>query len=332
MTTDPAQSHCRNCGARLRGPWCHHCGQREDRLDLRFGSVLGDLVADLLRWDSRFWRTMVPLLVRPGFLTAEFIAGRRARYAPPLRLYLIISFILFLVLNLGSGLRIYIGDEAVFLPDGSAPRTTDGPAEAITETGSVTDAAGADAAVSVEEGDQEIIITPKGLVVPEGANDIDVDLGNFGQAEKPVWVAQLERRFEENLRRLAEGDSRLSQSTLEHLPQMMFILLPLFALVVWVAYLFSPFHYLQHLVFALHYHTFVFLLFLLALLVQWLRPGEYLGWVVLALFVYLPSALVRVYGSGWGGAIGKTLFIAFAYGVMLAIALTLLVLLSILLL
>ena len=95
---ETGQNRCRNCGATLRGEYCHHCGQREGRGDLHFADAAGEVLGDLFTWDSRFWRTLFPLVFRPGFLTAEFIAGRRARYVPPFRLYIIISFVLFLVL------------------------------------------------------------------------------------------------------------------------------------------------------------------------------------------------------------------------------------------
>jgi len=80
---------CRNCRAPLRGEFCSQCGQRHWPNDLSFTDVAGE---EVFSWDSRLWRTLLPLLFRPGFLTAEFIAGRRALNVPPLRLYLIISF------------------------------------------------------------------------------------------------------------------------------------------------------------------------------------------------------------------------------------------------
>ena len=95
-------------------------------------------------------------------------------------------------------------------------------------------------------------------------------------------------------------------------------LLPLFALLIQLAYLMSPFHYLQHLVFALHYHSFVYLLYLVTMLLAY--AGFALeGWAFLALVMYLPLALRRAYGSGWRGALGKSLFICVSYFVMLVL-------------
>jgi hypothetical protein len=99
-SADPAESNCRNCGTPLQGDFCYNCGQKESTCDHDFL----DLAGDLFVWDSRFWRTLIALLIKPGFLTAEYIAGRKARYMPPLRLYLVISFFMFLLLSLQSNL------------------------------------------------------------------------------------------------------------------------------------------------------------------------------------------------------------------------------------
>ncbi|MDX1381749.1 MAG: DUF3667 domain-containing protein, partial [Xanthomonadales bacterium] len=64
---------CQNCGTDLQGPYCHYCGQ-PDRNFLRFfPALLRELAEDLLELDSRFWRTLKPLLFQPGKLTRDFL-------------------------------------------------------------------------------------------------------------------------------------------------------------------------------------------------------------------------------------------------------------------
>lgn len=275
---------CRNCGAAISGEYCSQCGQREGRADQRFFDALGDLLGDVLDFDSRFWRTFIYLLIRPGFLSAEFIAGRRARYLPPLRLYLVISFLMFLALSLSlesmDGLVIDTGDESgssdelvVVLGSGEAP-------------GAVADAA------------------------PD-PNAWHTEIG-LADDDSPAWLKEVDQRAEHNVRKLREDPREFTKALLEYLPQLMFLLLPLFALLIQLAYLFSPFHYLQHLVFALHYHSFVFLLYLIGRGLA-LLGADITGWLYLALVAYLPLALRRTYGSGWGGALGKALFVYTTY-------------------
>jgi len=88
---------CPNCGEPLGGPFCGQCGQADTALDVPFRRIVGELLAELFNADSRAWRTARTLLLRPGLLTAEYNAGRRARYLPPLRVYMLSSLLFFFV-------------------------------------------------------------------------------------------------------------------------------------------------------------------------------------------------------------------------------------------
>lgn len=92
---------CLDCGTPLHGRFCSRCGQpRQDR-DLRLRHVVGEVVAEVFSLDNRILTSLRLLCLRPGQLTLEYFAGRRARFLPPFRLYVFVSFLLFLLL--GSG-------------------------------------------------------------------------------------------------------------------------------------------------------------------------------------------------------------------------------------
>lgn len=65
---------CANCGTDLLGPHCYQCGQPVKGLVRPFSNIVGDFFDTLLALDSRIWRTLWPLLVKPGFLTREYFA------------------------------------------------------------------------------------------------------------------------------------------------------------------------------------------------------------------------------------------------------------------
>ena len=107
-------------------------------------------------------------------------------------------------------------------------------------------------------------------------------------------------------------------------------LLPVFALLLKLCYLRAPYHYLQHLVFSLNYHSFVFLLYLIDVVVERFA-GRYDGLLAIPLLVYLPVGLWRAYGTGPLGAVGRAALIYFAYGVLLLLSFALAVLVALLL-
>jgi hypothetical protein len=88
---------CRNCGAGLAGRYCSNCGQIADVHVPSTRELIHEALEGLTHSDSRIWSTLKTLLFKPGKLTQEFVAGRRASYLPPFRLYLILSVAFFLV-------------------------------------------------------------------------------------------------------------------------------------------------------------------------------------------------------------------------------------------
>jgi hypothetical protein len=286
MSENATPEICRNCHTPLHGDYCSSCGQQENRPDIHFSEVLGDAIGDLFVWDSRFYRTLVPLLLRPGFLTEEHMSGRKVSYVPPIRLYLIISFFLFLLLSL--------------MPtEGLVEWDTDG---------------GGNVVVGYVEPDPEV--GEVDLNTKVGANSdssgLSIDLGG-DDANQPAWMAQLAKRFNENAEGLADDPSAFVALLIQRLPQAMFLLLPVFAALVQLCYILSAYHYLQHLIFSLHYHSFVFLLYLVGWLAHRFLQGMADPILIVALLVYLPLALRRVYGSSTVAAIGKSLVIYLSY-------------------
>ena len=199
---------CRNCSAPLEGEYCNRCGQREGRGDVHFSEAIGELADDVVAWDSRLWRTLFPLVFKPGYLTAEFIAGRKARYVAPFRLYLIISFILFLVLS------------------------------------------GTDHNISMvrEDGSGNVVVAPIVIGDPNEATSSEVELGiniELSDENSPQWLQDLDQRLEDNAGTMQQEPGDFLDKIIERLPQTMFFMLPLFALLMRFCYLFSPFHYLR---------------------------------------------------------------------------------------
>jgi len=87
-----------NCGAGLKGPYCHACGQRDDDFRRPFLALGTELAGDLFAFDSRIFRSVPPFLFAPGALTRSFMKGKRGKYVSPLRLYFVITLIFFAVL------------------------------------------------------------------------------------------------------------------------------------------------------------------------------------------------------------------------------------------
>jgi hypothetical protein len=281
---------CANCHAPLRGPFCSVCGQRVETHIHSFWEFLQEAFEGITHADSRVWRTVWPLLFRPGFLTAEYFAGRRARYLPPLRLYLVITVIFFLV--------------AATVPHGLALLSFNDNLEGVTLT-----PLGGGAGQAKETSEQR-------------ANRVCNDLNYQGP-----WQAELQPRFMKSCHKMMLDDGEgVVEGLLHNVPRALFVLLPLMALVMRVMYLRR--YYVEHLLFFIHNHSFMFLLLLLFTpLAAWLSDGWLLDTLSLIVTLYIPwyvyRAMRRYYGQGRWATLGKYFVVMTAYfacaGLMLAI-------------
>lgn len=102
---------CKNCDTPLEARYCPQCGQRNIELDRPLLELLGEALRETLDVDGRVARTLWTLIRRPGVLTSEFLAGRRRRYSPPFRLYLIISLLFFV-------LTAWVAGQGILLDEG----------------------------------------------------------------------------------------------------------------------------------------------------------------------------------------------------------------------
>ena len=105
----PEQSHttddkCLNCGEELKGRYCYNCGQdSQEHLD-SIWHLIQHFFEDITHYDGKLWKTVRPLLIKPGFLTQEYLKGKRASYLHPVRMFIFLNFIFFfLLLSLPSG-------------------------------------------------------------------------------------------------------------------------------------------------------------------------------------------------------------------------------------
>jgi hypothetical protein len=80
--------------------FCDACGQSVKVFSRPWLEIVREVVEETLDLDGRMFRSLVLLMRRPGFLSAEYIRGRRVAYTPPVRMYLVISLLFFLVLPL----------------------------------------------------------------------------------------------------------------------------------------------------------------------------------------------------------------------------------------
>lgn len=287
-----AVENCLNCGAAVDYHYCAVCGQ-ETKLHVPSASeFIHEFVGHYVAVEGRLWKTLALLLFKPGFLTWEYIQGRRVRYVEPLRIYLTFSLLFFAALKLG-GAEMY-QEEAVSVP--VPPAATPGTAPAIPMVGAAPRAPAARAdrerAADPEGSVHQEQDTRPGAAPPPGAVDQGINVVVGGHA------TDIGKRFKAFMARpLAERQAVVKTAFFAYVPYALFCLMPLFALYLKLLYLGSGRRYGEHLLFALHTNAFAFAIISLLIVAGPLDWGL-LNFVLVAWLVfYLPTAMRRVYGG-----------------------------------
>jgi len=90
-------NRCKNCNSPLDANFCPQCGQRNIDLQRPLFELLREVLLETFDIDGRAARTIWIMFSRPGRLTERFLAGHRKQYTPPVRLYLVVSVLFFLI-------------------------------------------------------------------------------------------------------------------------------------------------------------------------------------------------------------------------------------------
>jgi hypothetical protein len=309
--------NCANCAAPLSGPYCSACGQRVLHHGLALGEFLGDAAEVITHADSRFWRTFGPLLFRPGYLTQQYVAGRRASFLPPFRLYLVLSVVFFLLIPLTSSAPDMAGKTPVQISTPAQVRAA--LQKEIDESKDPEEKA----ALQKQLLQYDTISTK--LVPSLVGKRVDctsfVDAGSF----RP-W---LHGRLMTACDRIQSDHGReLGLNLLHNLGRAMFVLLPLLAALMLPLYWRQRRQYVEHLLLLLHNHAFIFLaLSVLMVSEHFILSDTWAGWVGIALSLYmifyLYRSMRRVYGQGRFKTILKFCVLSCAYLLCAALMLVL---------
>lgn len=318
---------CRNCGAEAPGAYCPSCGQ-ETALELpRAGQFMREAAGRYVALDGRMGRTLFALLFRPGFLTREYLAGRRKRYVRPARLVLVLAIVLFAAARLLADPDVIVHarpDTSVATSEarqaGSTPAASSAAKPSNQASSAAGPASGRASLVEVDVGDTPLTIGSQaaGLRIDDSLNvhlvGVDLRLG-----------ARIEKRLESfNQLDRAQKSREIVVGMLRYGPYALIAMLPVFALLMQVLYAGRkrrypdrPRRYAEHLVYGAHNHAFVALAGTLALVVQ-ARPATLVlaGWTTL----YLLWSMRTVYGGRWAGVLARGFVALVVYAAMFVFA------------
>jgi hypothetical protein len=325
------EKNCLNCNAEVQGRFCQVCGQENIETKETVWHLISHFFQDITHFDGKFFSTVKYLITKPGFLSKEYMIGRRASYVNPIRMYIFTSAFFFLIFF--SFFKIDNGTV------GTTSTTMNGKTFAQLE---LMDSSAFDAftkKVNKEDGKPAIAMSR-----PEFKKYFDSSLenGNFqftpghyrSKAEydsllrsgkkKHNWFERqmIYKNIEINEKfkgRKGEIFTTFSNILLHSLPQMFFILLPLFALLLKLLYIRRKnYYYVNHGIFSIHFYIFSFIAMLVMFAFN--KLNSQLHWTIITIaetiigfgiFFYLYKAMRKFYLQRRAKTIIKFLLLCF---------------------
>jgi len=377
------ENDCLNCGTELNGKYCHQCGQENLQIKESFGHMITHAVSDYFHFDHQFFHTLKPLFFTPGKLTNEYMAGRRVQYLHPVKMYIFISLVYFVLLFSHSseektkkkGLdkdaktEIAAAADAVknnpsltpeqkeeilskFAPEipdngGKADTSVFKSIKVRTGKNGKTDTTLVFDKFTVKrnnKGELDTTYTYDGLSDFVIASTKDTTYQQYLTAQQKLPVNKRDNFLEQYWNRKlyawkekgGENSKKMIEEGVKHnAPKMMFLLLPLFALMLKISFYKNKKFYVEHLIFSFHYHCFMFLFLIVLMIVKkiiphdWTKVDHYLDVIgFFGIIWYLYRSLRVVYHRGVLRTVSKTTGLIFSYLFALSISLLLLVLIT----
>lgn len=347
------EKNCLNCGTQVLGRYCHVCGQENLEPRETFWHLVTHFVYDVTHFDGKFFATVKYLMVKPGFLPHEYIKGKRNTYLNPIRMYVFVSAIFFLFF-----LSVFKPDNVLKIND-SGPKTA---AQILKTLDREKKEAQDD--LSKEKSPVEIALfktkidrlngyiaeiekdsANKEEVLRKFRSDLSVNENNYQSIEqydsvqnklpetkRDGWMQrafmhrtiEVSHQYSENEKELWE---RLSEKFQHSFPQIMFVSLPLFALILKLLYIRrKQLYYVDHLVYGIHLYCAIFVFFFILLILDKIAGAHYFGWVKYASYIvwlyivfYSYKSLRKFYLQGRVKTIFKWLLLNFSAFIMMAL-------------
>ncbi|WP_374349949.1 DUF3667 domain-containing protein [Chitinimonas sp.] len=270
-------SHCPNCQhefGTITPKFCPACGQESHIKPPTLGELAQQFGGAYLSTEGALWRTLKLLLFRPGELTRQYLAGRRKHYVLPLRLYLTVSVVVILIWR--STVQV---DTASILEHAQDPAKLP--------------------SYSLIEVDDLRVGVSKGQFVCTGLS--------------ASWCARLQDRLPRSNEAVRQRFIRLQERLSHGWSQVLFLLMPGFAVCLALLYRSRRLRYTEHLVFSLHLHSYWFVA--LGLMRISLQPLQLAALTSMPIYALL--AMYRVYGGRWWGLLPRALLLFVFYLVLI---------------
>lgn len=347
------EKDCLNCGTMVQGRYCHQCGQENVLVKESFGHLATHFLYDITHFDSKFFDSLRFLLFRPGFLPKEYMLGRRNSYLNPVKMYVFTSAFFFIIffsllkvdksISVGIDRPLTTAERLYEISKREAKISQGAPAADWEKALQLLKDTTTELSWNQLNGaDPSTFYTTMNGRRYFSLRQYDSVQQNLSSGDKDNWFQTVFARkvlsYREKYRDdLSGGIKTLFSSILHKLPYVLFVSLPLFALMLKLLYFRrKEFYYEDHAIFSVYHYIFSFMLLLVVFLFgklsdfsHWAVFDYLTGILFMAGGLYLFLAMKRFYKQGWMKTLLKFVLLNIAGIISLITLFSLFVLLSV---
>ena len=337
FSLEPNITTCTNCEREheLGFAFCPHCGQKTND-NLTVGVLFYNTISNYFSFDARFFKSFIPLMFRPGLLAKRFIEGKRLLYLHPAQMYLFISVVFFFLFSFNVRDQVATIDKA--LEKGfETNKLKDTIASKALDSATIANITKPLKENKIFTGMDEKELKALDSIITEASGPADIPKMTFNYDSKKVdSLIAVKAPIEEQLKAMGMKEDagwlkrRLYNQVLkfqtnkkggtiwqtfnDSIPIALFILLPIFAMILKL-FFWRRGSFAHHLVFGFYFYSFLFTVFTLILLAEyiWKVPDGLVWLIVLSTFFYLFLAIKHFYKQGYFVSFFKTSIVTFVY-------------------
>ena len=269
---------CLNCGHDVEHLYCSKCGQKNVEIKESFWHLAFHYITDYFHFDSKLLHSIKPLLFKPGFLPKEYMEGRRAKYINPIGSLIFLSGFFF-ILFLGVGHKNNINFNL----------------NNVNIIDSIQEHIKSDSTTPHLKEPLRVNIGTKSFndKVSAKLNDL---LSGGHDVEKELFLEKFKHNF----------------------PKVLVLLIPFLAFFLWLFYFLRKILYVEHVIFVIYTHCFIYLLLIFTLLLSLLWDPAF-EWSAFIIFIYIIASMKKFYQQGLSKTIFKFFIVGLCYSFLLII-------------
>lgn len=318
-------SHCGNCNFHFLHDenFCPNCGQDNHIPNLPIGHLFLEFLESIFHFDTKIWTSLKHLICYPGLMTKEFLENKRMRFVPPIRLYIFISVIYFLFLNLfhvghvSKDENSHSKDFTIGLNEGFSKNKSDSNDYKNNDIDSSSQDTFSYFNIKISKAalDSYNLVENKNLVSFLENNKIENTFFNR------ILVRQTIKAYTAK----SEFFTQVINSISKNASMAMFFIMPIFALLLKLLFLRHKKNYYEFLIFSIHFHTAIFIFFIILILYYQLVPIDAIVKIgaILAILYFYKSLRTNYLQSKLKTAV-KTMIFFISYSFVLVVSLIIL--------